>query len=126
MSDPRPLRRRRILVVDDNLDIAKAMRLLLEAIGQDVEVANTGPRALELAGAGKPELVFLDLGLPVMDGYDVARALRAQPGGRELRIIAISGWGDEKSRARSAASGVDEHWLKPIALAEIEAFLART
>ena len=116
--------RRRVLVVDDNEDIADSLQQILELLQQDVRIAFDGETALRIASEFHPDLVFLDLGLPVMDGYEVARELRMQPGGSAIQIIALSGWGDAKSRARSAAAGFDQHWLKPIALKELRAFFA--
>ena len=121
---PRRTQRGRVVVVDDNADIAAAMSILLTMLGQDVRVAHNGTTALTLAMEYRPDVVFLDLGLPGMDGYEVARKMREQAGGAALTIIAVSGWGDAKSRERSAAAGVDAHWLKPIALPELKAYFA--
>lgn len=117
--------RRRVLVVDDNADITTAMSILLTMLGQDVRVAHDGSTALTLAIEYRPDVVFLDLGLPGMDGYEVARKLREQAGGSALTIVAVSGWGDAKSRERSAAAGMDAHWLKPIDLQELRAYFAK-
>jgi CheY-like chemotaxis protein len=116
----RETERRRVLVVDDHRDVTRALQSLLEILGQDVRVASDGASALQLAAEFQPDLVLLDLGLPRMDGYEVARRLRAQPGGTTIELIAISGWGDAGARARSLAAGFDQHWHKPIGLKELK------
>lgn len=118
-------RESRILVVDDNRDITRATQILLEVLGHTVRVAHDGPTALRIAIEFRPDLVLLDLGLPLMDGFEVARELRKQPGGTALQIIAISGWGDEATRIRSTAAGFDQHWLKPIGLDDLNRYFAK-
>jgi len=115
----------RILVVDDNVAITMSMRILLAGAGHEVYVANNAAVAMELAAAHAPEVAFLDLGLPQIDGFELARRLRALPCGRAMGIVAVSGWGDAQTRARAAAAGCDEHWHKPIGYAELDAFLSR-
>jgi CheY-like chemotaxis protein len=112
--------RRRVLIVDDNRDVTASMRMVMDRFGQDVRIAHDGPSALTVANDFRPDLVFLDLGLPGMDGYEVARRLREQPGGGNIEIIAVSGWGDQKARELSAAAGVDQHWLKPLTVDDLE------
>ena len=116
----------RILVIDDNVDITTSLRLLLQALGHDVRVAQDGPRALVIARDYQPELVFLDLGLPRMDGYEVSRQLRTLPNGPAMKIIALTGWGDAQARELSAAAGFDQHWLKPIAINELRRYFDST
>ena len=120
-----PILSRRILVVDDNADITMGMRMLLELLGQEVRTANDGPTAILIAAEFHPDVVLLDLGLPRMDGYDVARELRKMPDGATTEIIAVSGWGDAESRTRSAAAGFTAHWLKPVGRKELRAYLMR-
>ena len=120
--DAIPAARSRVLIIDDNRDITEAMHSLLQLLDQDVRIADDGPSALRIAAEFRPEIVFLDLGLPEMDGYDVARALRKQPDGAAIHIIALSGWGDSTARQLSVEAGIDEHWLKPIAFAELHRF----
>ena len=105
---------RRVLVVDDNADAREALRYLLEEDGHDVRSAGDGPSALEEARSFQPDVVLLDIGLPGMDGYEVARALRAHPGGERALIVAVSGYGQAEDRARSRAAGFDQHLLKPV------------
>jgi CheY-like chemotaxis protein len=121
---PASIPSRRVLVVDDSVDITASMRLLLEVLGQEVRVAHDGRNALRIAKETPPDIVFLDLGLPFMDGYEVARALRVQFRAEALTIIALSGRADEKSRELSRAAGIDDHWLKPITMARLKALLS--
>lgn len=106
---------RRVLVVDDNLDAREALRFLLEDEGHDVATAADGPQALEQARSFVPEIVLLDIGLPGMDGYEVARRLRSVPECADAVIVAVSGYGQAEDRARSSTAGFDDHLLKPVA-----------
>ncbi len=107
--------RRRVLVVDDNTDAATSLARLLKRLwAQDVQVAHSGPDALALADSFHPEVVLLDIGLPGMTGYEVAQSLRRrEPNGRTL-IVALTGWGQDEDRRRSAESGIDLHLVKPV------------
>jgi len=112
--DARPPRRR-ILVVDDNLDAANSLaRLLTRVYGQEVRMAHDGPSALVAAGEFLPEVVLLDIGLPGMDGYEVAHALRNLPESGGMLVVALTGWGQEKDRQRSREAGFDDHLVKPV------------
>ena len=104
----------KILLVDDNEDSTKALGMLLEHVGHVVVAAHDGAEALRKAGAVMPDVALLDLGLPVLDGYQVAEALRAGPGGEGLLLVAISGYGQPSDRARSKAVGFDYHLVKPV------------
>jgi signal transduction histidine kinase len=104
----------RVLVVDDNVDAATSLSYVLALAGYDTAVAHDGNRALEVAEAMRPAIVLLDIGLPGMSGYEVARRLRAAPWGRDLRLIAVTGWGHESDRAKSLEAGFDAHLTKPI------------
>jgi CheY-like chemotaxis protein len=115
---------RRVLVVDDNEDAAESLAALLRLFGHQVGVALDGERALELAPVLKPDVVLLDLGMPRMDGHEVARRMRAAPWGASIRIVALSGFGDGADRARSLDAGCDEHLVKPISPADLEQLLA--
>jgi PAS domain S-box-containing protein len=114
---------RRVLVVDDNVDAAESLALVLRLGGHAVRVAHNGPRALELAGAERPEIVFLDIGMPGMDGYEVARRLRAS-GAAGTVLVALTGWGTPEDRRRSAAAGFDHHLVKPVEIDEVQRLLA--
>lgn len=115
---------KRILVVDDNTDAVESLALLLELEGHDVRTALDGPAALELASDFRPEAVLLDIGLPGMDGYEVARRLRDRPETREALIIAITGYGQLEDRALTKAAGFNHHLVKPVDPEELGALLA--
>src|SRR5439155_159747 len=106
--------RHRILVVDDNADAAESLAVVLRLAGQDVRVRYDGPAALEAARADRPDVVFLDIGMPGMDGYEVARRMRGDPALREAVLIALTGWGQEEDRRRSREAGFDHHVVKPV------------
>ena len=114
---------RRVLVVDDNEDAAESLAVLLRMQGQDVQVASNGPAALELAEAFRPQVVFLDIGMPGMDGYEVARRLRALPQLGDVVLIAQTGWGQEDDRRLSREAGFDEHLVKPTDPAALRSLL---
>ena len=114
----------RILVVDDNQDAAETMAGLLALDGHAVALAHDGVQALEQATGFRPSVVLLDIGLPGMNGYEVAQRLRALPGGERLRLVAITGWGQEGDRARARAAGFDLHLTKPVDHAALLAALA--
>ena len=108
-------RSRRVLVVDDHEDAREALRFLLEDEGHDVRTAGDGPSALALTERFSPEVVLLDIGLPGIDGYEVARAMRHMEQGRDVYLVAVSGYGLPEDRARSRDAGFDDHLLKPVA-----------
>jgi CheY-like chemotaxis protein/two-component sensor histidine kinase len=105
--------RRRVLVVDDNRDATETMSMLLGVWGHDTRSANDGPGALTVAAAFQPEVVLLDIGLPGMDGYEVARQMHALPGLRNAVLIAMTGYGQEEDRMRSRSAGFARHLVKP-------------
>jgi CheY-like chemotaxis protein len=107
--------KRRLLVVDDNRDAAESMSMLLQMWGHDVVFAYDGPTALETAEQWHPEAVFLDIGLPGMDGYEVAARLRELPHAKGAVLIAITGYGQDDDRLRSQRAGIDHHLVKPVA-----------
>jgi CheY-like chemotaxis protein len=104
---------RHILIIEDDRDNAESLARLLELLGHDTRVARDGHQALDLARRRRPELILLDIGLPGMDGYEVARRLREEGGCRDAVIIAVSGHGRDEDRRRSLAAGCDHHFLKP-------------
>jgi len=107
---------RRVLVIDDNVDAAKSLSLLLRHLGHEVETAHDGVEALELARSFRPAIVFCDIGLPGMDGYEVARRLRAQPETKEAALIALTGYGQDRDRIDAGTAGFHMHLLKPMSL----------
>lgn len=125
-KEPIALGRRRMLVVDDNPDVAQSLAMLLRLTGQDVRVANDGPTAIELARSETPEVVFLDLGMPDMDGFAVARAFRADPGLRGCTLIALTGWGQDEDRRRTHEAGFDHHLVKPASVADVQRILSES
>jgi CheY-like chemotaxis protein len=114
---------RRILVVDDNVDAAESLAVLLRLEGHEVRVACDGPAALAAAQADPPELVVLDLGMPRLDGFEVARRLREQPGSDGVLLVALTGWAQEEDR-RCYEAGFDGHLPKPVELDALRQFLA--
>ena len=106
---------RRILVVDDNRDSAESMAMLLQLEGHEVRVVHDGETALQSADAFRPDVVLLDIGMPQMNGYEVARRLRASQGARQMTLIAVTGWGQAEDKRRASEAGFDRHLVKPIA-----------
>jgi CheY-like chemotaxis protein len=104
----------RILVVDDNRDSAESLATLLRLAGNELQLAYDGAEAVEKAALQNPDIIVLDIGLPRMNGYDACRAIRAQPGGKDITIIAASGWAREEDRRLSKEAGFDAHLIKPV------------
>jgi CheY-like chemotaxis protein/nitrogen-specific signal transduction histidine kinase len=123
-SDTGPIDSLQILVVDDERDVADSTALILEASGHRVQIAYSGEDAIELVRRSMPQIVFLDIGLKGMDGYRTAAALRQLPGGKRLRLVAISGYGDDKARLRSQQAGFDHYLVKPITYDQLAELLA--
>jgi len=120
----RPAHSLRVLVVDDNVDQAESAALLLRVAGHEVWVANSGPAALDAAIQYRPDLVLMDIGLPGMDGYEIARRLRQQPGLQDTMLVAVTGYGQESDRQRSHEAGFDHHLVKPVTKQVLQAILA--
>ncbi len=116
-------RRHRILVVDDNVDAAESLGMLLELDGHDVTIAHEGVQALATAITEHPDIILLDIGLPGMDGYEVCRRLRAE-GFANTRIIAMTGYGQDKDKQRAMDAGFDLHTVKPVEFSRLKAILA--
>jgi CheY-like chemotaxis protein len=114
----------RILIVDDNTDAADTLCTLLKSLGeQEVYTVSSGIQALETAPRLQPDIVLLDLMMPELDGYEVARRIRKQPWGQNLLLIALSGWGHEEHRRKTQEAGFDRHVTKPADLATLHAVL---
>jgi CheY-like chemotaxis protein len=116
--------RRRVLLVDDNRDVVRAFARLVRALGYDVEVTFSGDEALAAAERFRPDIVLMDLGLPGLDGYQTAAALRSTPWGRAAKLIAVSGWARDADRRRAREAGFDRHYTKPIEPDVLEALLS--
>jgi PAS domain S-box-containing protein len=114
---------RRVLVVDDHRDSAQSLGMLLKLLGADVQVVYSGPDALEAMAKYKPVAVLLDIGMPGMDGHEVARRIRQQPEYRDVTLIALTGWGQEDDRRRSKTAGFDFHLVKPADVSALQTLL---
>jgi DNA-binding response OmpR family regulator len=110
----------RILVVDDNQDAAESLMLLLQCSGHEVQVAHDGEQALLTAQSFLPELVFMDLGMPGLNGFEAARRVRREKWGQDVMLVALTGWGQEDDRRRSAEAGFDKHLVKPVEYEEVD------
>ena len=111
-------------MADDNRDAADSLAMLLQLSGHEVFVATTGRQALELARRECPDVLILDIGMPELSGYEVARAVRDCPWGQSALLIALTGWGQQDDIERARSAGFDRHYTKPIDTAAIEALLA--
>ncbi len=114
----------RILVVDDNEDAAVSLAMMLEILGNEVQTAHDGLEALEAAPAFRPDVILLDIGMPRLNGHEVARRIRRQPWGKGVLLVALTGWGQEEDRRRSREAGFDFHLVKPVDAAALEKVLA--
>jgi CheY-like chemotaxis protein len=115
--------RRRILVVDDNFDAAEALGELLRDYGHDVTTAHGGPQALDHARLHRPEVVLLDIGMPEMDGYEVAARMRSELGLGDTLLVALSGYGEDRHRRLAREAGFDRHITKPVDVSKLEELL---
>lgn len=113
-TSPNQSSRRKILVVDDNRDSATTLAMLLKITGNDLQTAHDGQEAVTKAEQFRPEVILLDLGMPIMDGYEACRAIRLQPWGQRMKIVALTGWGQESDRRQSREAGFDAHLVKPV------------
>ncbi len=118
------VRARRVLVVDDDPDAGDSLAFVLRLEGHQVRVARGGPAAIEMADSYPPELVFLDLGMPGMDGYELARRLRKLPRLANTMLVALTGWGREEDRLRTREAGFDHHLTKPAEPEALQKLLA--
>ncbi|HEX4826533.1 MAG TPA: response regulator [Candidatus Polarisedimenticolaceae bacterium] len=104
----------KFLVVDDNVDSAASLAMLLSIEGNETHTAHDGLEALEAAEKHRPEIVLMDIGLPKMNGFDTAQRIREQPWGKDMTLVALTGWGQEEDRRRSMDAGFDGHLVKPV------------
>lgn len=115
---------RRILIVDDSRDGGESLSVLLRVLGADVSLVHSGRAALQAVESFRPEVVLLDIGMPGMDGYEVARRIRANPANRGIMLIALTGWGQKEDRERSTAAGFDHHLVKPADIDQLRQLLS--
>ncbi|HEX8108822.1 MAG TPA: ATP-binding protein, partial [Kofleriaceae bacterium] len=123
LARPSPVARRRVLIVDDNSDAAEMLAALLETLGYEIALATDGAVALDVARDFAPQIALLDIGLPIMDGYEVARRLRQLDACRDTLLVAISGYGQPGDRERSRQAGFAHHLVKPVELATLTSLL---
>jgi CheY-like chemotaxis protein len=114
---------RRIVVADDNEDSAQSFALLLSFSGHEVRIAHDGEQALDTMREFRPDVAFLDIGMPRLSGYQVAEMVRAEPWGREMKLIAVTGWGQADDKVRAQSAGFDQHLVKPIDSTDIDRLL---
>ncbi|CAH2809321.1 MAG: Multidomain signal transduction protein including CheB-like methylesterase, CheR-like methyltransferase and BaeS-like histidine kinase [uncultured Caballeronia sp.] len=115
---------RRVLLVDDSVDAAEAMSMLLETLGHEVRVMHDGPSALAMVDDFAPEVVILDIGLPGMDGFEVAREMRTCAVTKTVLLIALTGYGAESDKQKARDAGFDHHLVKPVSFKAIETVIA--
>jgi CheY-like chemotaxis protein len=115
---------RRILVADDNHDAAESLAMMLRMGGNDVRTGRDGVEAVTIAQSYHPQVVLLDIGMPRMNGYDAARRIRSEPWGREMMLIALTGWGQDEDKRRAHEAGFDHHLTKPVDADELEKLVA--
>ena len=115
----------RVLVVDDNRDAAESLGILLSILGVEVQVAHDGPAALAAFASFSPQLLLLDLGMPGMNGFEVARRVRERPDGHTVTLAALTGWGQDRDREQTRAAGFDHHLVKPVDMAALQELLER-
>ena len=116
---------RRILVVDDNEDSALSLSMLFELTGDETHTVHDGAAAIAAAESFNPDVVLLDIGMPEIDGYEAARTIRQQPWGKNMVIVALTGWGQPDDRRKSSEAGFDAHMVKPVDHDELLAVLAK-
>jgi CheY-like chemotaxis protein len=115
---------KKVLLVDDNRDAADSLAMLLEIGGHEVAAAYSAEEALQRASEIKPRVILLDIGLPDLDGYEVARRMRSMPELDGVRLIALTGYGHDEDRRRTREAGFDQHLVKPVDLDDLEKALA--
>lgn len=117
------VRTRRVLIADDNVDAAMSLAMLLELLGHEVMTVHDGVDAVAAAQSFAPEFIFMDIGMPNVDGIEATRRIRALPLTSQPVVVALTGWGQQSDRERSRAAGIDHHLVKPIELDAIRALM---
>jgi PAS domain S-box-containing protein len=115
--------KKRVLIVDDNIDAAKSLSLFVEMLGHTTHTAANGPDAVESVASFRPDIIFLDIGLPGMSGFEVAKIIRQLPEALHTQIIALTGWGTEETKIKTKEAGFNEHLIKPVELDRVESIL---
>jgi CheY-like chemotaxis protein len=113
----------RILLADDNVDAATSLALMLQMMGHEVRTAHDGLEAVAAASEFRPDLILMDIGMPKLNGYDACRRIREQPGGKDVVMVALTGWGQDEDKRRSEEAGFNTHLIKPVEPATIENLL---
>lgn len=113
----------RILIVEDNQDVASSLKVLLDGLGYDAHVVNDGESSVGAALALRPQVILMDINMPGLSGYDAARMIRAQCSDMRVRIVAVTGLGQQIDRLRSAEAGIDHHLVKPLDLSVLQPIL---
>jgi CheY-like chemotaxis protein len=113
----------RILIAEDNRDSADSLKALLAALGYEAHIAYDGESAVRSAAALRPEVIVMDIGMPGINGYEAARQIRALKPVLKVSIVALTGWGQQSDRLRSAEAGIDHHLVKPLDLAALKQIL---
>ncbi len=116
--------KQRVLVVDDNFDSADSLATLLRFMGHEVQTAFDGLQAVDAARDFHPSIMLLDIGLPKLNGYEVARRVRAQPGGEKIKLVAVTGWSQDEDVRRAKEAGFDLHLVKPVGLVVLKKVLS--
>jgi CheY-like chemotaxis protein len=123
-TEPTGITAHRILVVDDNADAASSLATLLEMTGNETHAAYDGLEAVEAAEKFRPDVILLDIGLPRLNGLDACRRIREQPWGKNVLLVALTGWGQDIDRSKSKEAGFDAHMVKPVDYAALVKLLA--
>jgi len=113
----------KVLVVDDNVDAAKGVALLLRTVGHDAQLAHDGPEAIQAALEYVPDVVLLDIGLPIVSGYEVAKWIRKEPALKNVVLVALTGYGQESDKQRTQDAGFDQHLVKPADFGKVQSIL---
>jgi CheY-like chemotaxis protein len=124
-AEPGSAQSRRILIVDDNRDAATSLGMLLQLGGCETEMAFDGLSAIEVGASFRPDVILMDIGLPGIDGFEAAQRIRSEPWGKQVMLIAVTGWAQAEDRERSRQAGFDAHLVKPVDHAALMKLLAQ-
>jgi CheY-like chemotaxis protein len=124
MSETRTPPRRRVLVVDDSRDAALLLGKVIELLGNEVRLAGDGQEAIDVATEFRPDAIFMDLGMPMLNGYEAAQIIRQQEWGQNVLLVALTGWGQDDDRRRTKEAGFNHHLVKPVELTAVQQLFA--